>query len=149
MTTALARFNGSSVHNPSPDKSPIQKWIAKLTGASGSGSATMHHVAHGTRQYGEAGVTGFALAAVDTYRPQLSDKVQAGVAIAGAVGSVWKATEDYATDLRNVGSDAFAILLYRKSKELLEKKRAQASTTKVAGEFGDEEDPVIVASRSL
>jgi len=137
-------------HNPAPDKSPIQKWIAKLTGARHSGSQVAHHAAHGVRQYSEAGLTGIGLAAIDVKRPDLSDKVQIGMAIAGAAGAMISATEDYATDLRNMGATSFGILTFRKGKELIAKKmNAPALPAKMKGESDMGEDPVIAAARNL
>jgi hypothetical protein len=89
----------------------------------------------------------------------LNDKVQAGLAVVGLAGAVVQATQDYATDLRNVGSTAFGILTYRKAEELIAKKEHAAPKTAAHGEFagmryddgemGAEEDPVVAAARKL
>lgn len=142
--TSLAHSPG---HVASPDKSPVQKWINRLTGIHRNAPAHVHHGAHAVRQYAEAGLVGGALGALDATKPQYSDKAQLGLAAVGLVGAVVSATEDYATDLRNLGSDAFAIFTFRKGAEMVAKKRL-AAHGEGAGEFG-EEDPVIVAARDL
>ncbi len=144
MTQALVHHHAGAA-TPA-DHSPIQKWINKLAGIKQHGSAAAHHGAHAFRQAGEAVLTGGILGAVNSTRPELSDKVQMGTAAVGLVGSVVFASSDFATDMRNVGSDALAVFSYRKGDELMTKKRAGHH-----GDFGSDggEDPVVAAARAL
>lgn len=143
--TSLAHSPG---HVASPDKSPVQKWINRLAGIHRNAKPAVHHGAHAVRQYAEAGLVGGAFGALDAMRPQYSDKAQLATAAVGIVGAVVGATEDYATDLRNIGSDAIAVYTFRKGREMVARKQLAAhGESATHGEFG--EDPVVVAARNL
>jgi len=141
-------------HAPSPDKSPIQKWISRLTGVHRNAPAHVHHTVHAVRQYSEAGLVGAAFGALDATKPQYSDKAQLGTAAVGLVGAMIGATEDYATDLRNIGSDAVAIFTFRKGKQMVESKRLSAhgepgGRTHGDSDWGTEMDPIVEAAKHL
>jgi len=91
-------------------------------------------------------LTGGILGAINSQKPAISDKAQLGTAGVGLIGSVVFASSDFATDMRNVGSDALAIFSYRKGDELMTKKRAA-----VHGDFGGDdtmgEDPIVTAAK--
>lgn len=144
----------SLAHSPgsvaAPDKSPVQKWINRLAGIHRNAPAHVQHGAHAIRQYAEGGLVGGAFGALDATKPQYSDKAQLSTAAVGFAGAIIGATEDYATDLRNIGSNAFAIFTFRKGREMVEKKRLAAhGESGASGEFGGSEDPVVIAARDL
>ena len=135
-------------------KSNMQRWIERVASDAGAQSIKSRaaDVAYTIRQMGEAGVVGSVLGAIDAeigldQRDVPLDLVGAAV---GAGSAMYFAGEDYSHDLRNVGSDCFAIFTFRKTRELVKR----LGGAKVSGEeegSGDvgEEDPVVRAARDL
>src|SRR5208282_1969139 len=84
----------------------FSKWLggghSALSRVGDSSVATAHVV----RQYGEAGLTGIALAAMAVHLPEGLDiggkaPIDLGIALLGAGVAIWMPREDVSTDARN------------------------------------------------
>lgn len=141
-------------------KSTIRRWIEKIAGETGMSVEKSHarELALTVRQVGEGGVVGCVLGAVDAeigldVRGVPLDLV---TTVLGAGGAMYFAREEFAHDLRNVGSHSLAIFSFRKTKELLKKKSGIGLEDEGGREPGEdstsdigEEDPVVEAARQL
>jgi hypothetical protein len=145
---------------PHEKKSALARWfekVGKITEVHHSAKAHAHSGAHAVRQAGEAVVVGAVLGAIHAELKGGLDPhgipIDATIAAVSMVGAIAYAGEDYAADLRNVGSDALAIFTFRKTDALLSQKKAAAIAGEVdmAGEMTDigTEDPVVAAARAL
>jgi hypothetical protein len=133
-------------------KSAIRKWYDGLTGGATSlvrdkVSGHVREGGHVIRQSGEAVIMGGLLGIVDA-EVGLDFKgfpIDGIVAALGMGASIYMAHDPYgiSADMRNIGSDALAILTYRKSKAWREKGKAGSHTT-ITGE-----DPIAAAARDL
>jgi hypothetical protein len=130
-------------------KTAIRSMFEKLTGGAASHAAGYARESmHVVRQYGEGGVIGGLLGFVDAeYGLDIGGKVPLDglIAAAGAFSSVWLTHDLYgiSADMRNAGSQAFAIMFYRKTKEWRE--AAGRRTAKVHGE----DDPILACAADL
>lgn len=160
---SLATIQSSNL--PSSQKSAIRRLYESM-GGSGSALDRVRAAAvtsgEAIRQGGESVVVGAVLGAAHVYLPQglnmkVGQKVNVPIdAAAGALlmgAAVLMSDEPVAEDLRNAGASALSVFSFRKTYEVLAKKRAPGG--KFAGEDGwfagadPSEDPVIAAARAL
>ena len=138
-------------------KSTLRKWFDKLTGITHVTDGVKSHAKEAAltvRQFGEGIVTGAVLGAVHAELREGLDPhgipIDGTVAILGAVGAFALAREEYAHDLRNIGTAGATIFAFRKTDALLTHKKAAA----IAGEstMGADigrEDSILMAGRGL
>lgn len=145
-------------------KSTVRRWIEKIADATGQEITRSHakELAMTVRQVGEGGVVGVIAGVVDS---ELKDGLDVrGIpadlvsTVLGAGGAMYFAKEEFAHDLRNLGSHSFAIFTFRKTKELMGRKDApkvgiddEASSSEAEGSADDvgAEDPIVAAAREL
>lgn len=172
MALSIARIESSNL--PAGQKSAIRQWYERTMGTSGGlarAKAGVISTGAAVRQGGESLFVGGALGAAHVYLKQGLDMGKVpldGVGgLAALAGSVAMAGEPVAEDLRNAGASALSVFAFRKTFELLGKKRQQSGQPiggalgpKAAGEFGEDfgedfgadgdgEDPIIAAARAL
>ena len=100
--------------------------------------------AHVARQYGEAGITGIALAALAVHLPTGLDiagkaPIDLGVALLGAGVAIGMPHNEAAVDARNVGAVAGGIYAFRQSGKFFATK-AKANGQKIGGTFAGDDD---------
>ncbi len=150
--TALATLAQSNI--PIERKTGIMRLYERATGilpssaASLSVSPPVREAFHVVRQGGEALVTGGALGllhanlknGLDRFGPKLP--IDGLAAAIGLIGSVFLANDvtGIGTDMRNIGSDALAIFIFRKTHDW------QSEKTPIHGES---EDPIVVAAKEF
>lgn len=121
------------------------------------------------RQIGEEGVVAGALGAVHASRDSGLDAksipIDGVLAVIGFAGAVALDGDPIATDVRNIGSAGLAVFAFRKTADLIAKKRGtqgvskgvRPGATKVHGDFGADPimgadmgaDPIVAASANL
>jgi hypothetical protein len=132
-------------------KSNIMSWWESITKASQAPSLVTNHVREGVhvfRSAFEALGTGGILGLIEAEKGNLDingipiDGVIAGL---GYFGSIYFANDPYgiSLDLRNIASDAFSVLAYRKAKAWREK------GTRSYSSHGDLSDPIVAAANDL
>jgi hypothetical protein len=145
----LHEINQSNI--PAAKKSAIRSWYDRMTGSiTGFAHNTVAgHVREGThaiRQGGEALITGAALGLIDAEHGLDMGKIPIDgvIAAAGLIGSVVMAHDPYgiSADVRNIGSDALAILTFRKTKAWREKAKGKSTAH-------GEDDPIAIAAADL
>lgn len=134
-------------------KSAIRKWYEGITGGISGIQGVGKHITEGghvIRQSGEAMITGVALGLLDAEKGLDIGGIPVDGVIAGLgfVGSIAFAHDPYGicADMRNIGSDALSILLYRKAKAWREKGKTTPVST-AHGDMGD--DPIVSAAKDL
>lgn len=160
--TMLAEIAQSNI--PPARKSAIRRWYEGVSGIVGGGEGIKRHAsegAHAFRQGAEAAATGGLLGLLAAERGSLDIHYQGHeipidglLALVGLGGAVFMAQDPsgLSTDMRNVGSDALAILTYRKTQawRLKGKHGNPAGRLAAAAHHGDyEDDPIMAASQAL
>lgn len=156
-----------------PEKSMLRRWFEQMTGSEMPTPGARRRASAGeyavgslqaVRQYGEAVLTGGALAAMHVHGKNgldlqfLGVKVPIDFALATicGLGAVASAGHECSRDALNVGSDAAAVFTFRTMTDLLaERKLATGAAlprhltpgSRIAGE--DDDDPIARAARAL
>lgn len=124
-------------HHPNTNKSTIRKWFDKLTHIGSAHDTVKAHAREAgmtVRQFGEGALTGAALGAVNAELVGGLDPhgvpVDLAVAALAGAGALASSGEDYAHDLRNIGTAAITVFSFRKTDGFLSEKKA----AKIAGE---------------
>lgn len=153
--TTLAFHSIAQSNIPPEHKSAIRRFYDRVTGSMSSPVYTkaLGHVRETgavVRQGGEALITGGLLGILDAERgldlgANKNIPIDGIVAFLGLGGAVVMANDPLgiAPDLRNVGSEALAILVFRKAKAWREKENGKTSNVSVHG------DPILDAAASL
>lgn len=128
----------------------FEKWLAtsgdRYTAAMARVGASGVATAHVVRQYGEAGITGMALAALAVHLPSGLDiggkaPIDLGIALIGAGVAIGMPHEDVATDARNIGAVAGGIYAFRQTgKYLATKLKAEGKALPAGGTFSGDDD---------
>lgn len=145
------------------DHAPRKSWVKGIFDKlSFQGASQMKSTAKegglAVRQVGTGVVVGSVLGAIHAELKAGLDPhgvpIDAVVAVGGIAGALMYAGEEYAPDLRNVGTAGATIFAYRKTDAFLSEKKAAriAGETDMSGESGFDvgaEDPIASLARNL
>lgn len=141
-----------SRHEMTPYEKPniFRRMIEKLTGSEHALTRAHAHVSEtalAVRQIGEGVVVGAALGAAQAKLPDGLDfhgiPIDAALGGVGVIAGVALADQEYAHDLRNIGTAGATVFAYRKVADLMV---AKAASTKVSGESKTDigaQDPIL------
>lgn len=168
-TRALAHLHSSNM--PYREKSMIARWMneARLGGRSALARAGTHGIAgvRVVRQYGESGIIGAGLGALNAHLPNGLDHQIGGRNVpldgvgaflsAGVAVGLAMTEPEIAASARNIGAVMFGICAFRKTNDYMAGMSSATGTNakpKMAGEFGADahmgaEDPILAATRNL
>jgi hypothetical protein len=126
--------------------------FSKFLGSGGHAHAAMRRVGdHGVaavsviRQYGEAGITGLALAAIEVHAKNGLDydgkfPIDFGAALILGGIAVANPGEDFATSARNIGAIAGGIYAFREGGKFLATKKKTSASGSAAGTAAGDDD---------
>jgi len=148
----LASFDAIAQSNiPVREKSAIRKWVEKTLGVPDLHQAVGYatEAAHTFRATTESAGTGLGLAYISASRKEGLDTkfgpIDGAVAAAGIIGSVFAAgmPMGVSQDLRNVGTNALAILTFRKYEAYKKKQDASKGGSTAHGDESSGRDPIL------